>query len=141
MTVRNEPAGVFRHVPVDESDKDSANGANQDHPTPSVHSKRLAGDQRPREQGDDRDYAELNDLIHGESAPAEMFRDELGEVGIDGHEFHADPYSGDESPSDDAEGCVLEGHYDCSGGIPEQGASEDHTAPEPIGGETKNHGA
>src|SRR6267142_288703 len=141
MAMRNQPAGAFRDSAANEPDEDGAHGADQDHPAPSVHSERLARHQRPRQQGDDGNHAELNDLVDGESAAAKMFGYEFGNVGVDGDQFHANADPGNQAPGNDADGSVLEGHDDGGGRVPQQGAGEDHAAPEPVGGETENHGA
>ena len=70
-----------------------------------------------------------------------MAGDQLGDVGVDRHQLHADADAGDEAPQVDAEAGGLERHDQRAGAVPEQREGEDEAAAVGVGDPAERHGA
>src|SRR5450759_3298913 len=138
MAARDQPTGTFRYGAADEPDEDRTQRADQDDPAPAFKAEGVARYQRPSQQGDYGNHAELYDLVHSEGAASKMFGHEFGDVGVNSHQLNADADAGDHAPGDDANRCVLEGHDDGGSRVPQQRAGENHAPPEPVRREPKS---
>ncbi len=93
-----QPARTLRNACAQRPDHDRADRAEQHHPAPSRKTERRQRHELPGEQRHHRHGGEANALIQAERAAAQPRRDELDQVGVDGHELHAETHAGDESP-------------------------------------------
>ena len=97
--------------------------------------------QQVGEQGDDRHDGELDHLVVGEGAAADVLGHQLGDVGVDGDQLDADADAGDQAPEADAEAAGLERHDQRGGAVEQQREGEDRAPAVFVGDEAEDEGA
>ena len=131
--VPGEPARAFRQAESHEPDDQRAGRADQHDRAPVVEAEGRGSLQAPGEQRANRHGEKHDELIEAERAPARLRGNQLGNIGVDRHQFDADADARDEPPDDEIEAIGLKRHDRRGDGVPNQRSREHAAAPEPVG--------
>jgi hypothetical protein len=88
--------------------------------------------QEEREDRRDGRGREHHHLVEGHRAAAHVLGHQFGDVGVDGHDLHADADARDEAPEYDAFARVLQRHDGRARAVPQQRIGEHRAAPEAV---------
>ena len=125
--------GDFRQIPADPPNNGGADRADDHDPAPAVESEDGLRHQLPGQERHHRHRGEHDELVIGEGRPALFLRHQFGHIGIDVHQFDAEPDAGNEPPQIDALRRVLKRHDEGADRIPKEREGEDRTAAVPVG--------
>ncbi len=123
--VLDQPARALGHLAAQHPDEHRPHRADRHHPAPAVDAERAPGHQQVGQQRHDRHGGELHHLVEGEGAAAHVLGHQLGDVGVDRHQLHADADTRDQPPQAHAEPRGLERHDQGRGAVPQQRDGED----------------
>ena len=133
-----EPAGALRHAQPNPPDENRADAADQHNPAPAFEAKGRNRHQPPGKKGHNRNDRKLHRLVYGKDPAAMRSGHQLGEVGVDCHQFDPDADAGNKSPHIQAKGIGLKRHDGTCRSVPEQRARKDCTTAEPVCNKTKH---
>ena len=131
--LRRQPACGLRQPAAQPPDRQRKHTAQQHHPAPAADTQRRVRHKQPGAQRHAGHRQELQEKRERKCGPAHVTRYQFGQVGIDGHQFDAQPDPHHKAQHDHCRGSALQAHGHRGGGVPDQRHGEHQAAAEAIG--------